>query len=326
MINIVHLSNTPLVGAPGKISQLCNQNNYNSISIVFNDYPEKGKLNNKFLSDSVLWSKSDPCLIKSLINRIEHADIIHIHNDVSLDYLNLFNFSLNKQKFIYQTHSPLREGPLFFERCDLYPFTISKKLVVAQYQPRLYPDYIPVPNLVLDTPSIRLKEANEKLRVMFSPTHSRLGRWNVKFSEELEVTLKNLEVSHKIEIFMPKEPLSPLALMQMRRYCHVSIDEIVTGSYHQVSLEGLCCGNVVLNNADFFASSMLALVAKSNDLPPFLECNPLNIWDVLSQLVSDDELVRYYQNSSYEYFKNYLTPQKLFRNFDNIYQEVINEN
>lgn len=326
-INIAHLSNTPLVGAPGKISKLCNQFGYQSISIVFHDYPENGKLNNKFLSDSILWNKADNNLCTSLIKFVENADIIHIHNDVNIEYLKLFNFSL-EQKFIYQTHSPLREGPLFFERDELfYPFKITRKLVVAQYQPRLYPNYIPVPNLVYNNPSVNLKQHGENLRVMFSPTHTRAGRWNAKYSEQLDLALNSLNQNKKIEIFSPSEPLHPNALIEMRRFCHISIDEIVTGSYHQISLEGLCCGNVVINNSDFFSSSMLAMVANSKgNLPPFFECNPLNIYDRLLDLSLNDDLVREYQIKSYEYFNKYLLAEKLFINFDNIYKEIINEN
>ena len=101
MKTIIHLSNTPLVGAPGKVSYLCNENGYDSLSIAFSDYPEKRKLNNKFLSHSILWDKNDTGMCSILRSKIQHADIIHIHNVIHPDHLNNFNFSLNSQKFIY---------------------------------------------------------------------------------------------------------------------------------------------------------------------------------------------------------------------------------
>ena len=180
-----------------------------------------------------------------------------------------------------------------------------------------------MPNVVLSKPSFRLKQSGEKLRVMFSPTHSRGGRWNAKYSPELEEALSAFTRMGKIEVITPQSPLTPLALLEMRKSCHVSIDEIVTGSYHQVSLEGLCSGNVVINNSDFFASIMLSNVSGTKDLPPFFQANPKNISERLLELAMNDDLTRHIQKKSFDFFKNNLLPDHLFKVYDNIYKDIL---
>lgn len=323
MHKIVHLSNTPLVGAPGKICALANLHHYHAIAIVFNDYPDKNHLDNKFLSHSILWNENEPYLTEHLIKCVENADIIHIHNDIHPQYLRHFNFSLDTQKFIYQTHSPLREGPLFNEKSDGFDFNFDKKLVIAQYHTRFYNEFTPVPNIVLENPSLKLKEPHEKLRIMYSPTHNQNGRWNTKYSKALDDALHMLKSMQKIDIITLKQPLAPNVLLEIRRSCHVSIDEIATGSYHQVSLEGLCCGNVVINNADIFSNLMLSNVAKSNELPPFYTASSEDIAEKLFNLASNDQLVRNLQQKSNNYYQRYLMPNKLFLRYDEIYKELL---
>ncbi|OOF43715.1 hypothetical protein BKK51_11225 [Rodentibacter trehalosifermentans] len=326
MNKIVHLSNTPLVGAPGKISYMSCLNGYDSISIVFSDYPEKGKLSNKFLNHSILWSNQDLFLKNHLINKVENADIIHIHNHINPEHLNYFNFNLEHQKFIYHVHSPLREGPLFDEKSEQFDFKFNRKLVVAQYHPRFFNDFIPVPNLVLELPQLNLKKDDEKLRVMYSPTHNRGGRWNTKYTEELESAMQMLQKMKLLDIVSPSQPLSPHVLLEIRRSCHVTIDEIATGSYHQVSLEGLCCGNVVINNADIFSKMMLSNVANSSALPPFLSSSGYDITEKLFELTRNNELVRLHQKRSFEFYTKHLMPNNLFSIYNKIYKELLNEN
>lgn len=320
MKKIVHLSNTPLVGAPGKLSYLCSKNGYISCSIVLSDYPEKSGLNEKFMKHSILWNKKIPYLSDQLLSYIEEADIIHLHND-----FNLFNEIPWKenQKFIYHIHSPLREGPVFIDKTNFFNVRFSKKLAVGQYHTRHYSDFIPVPNVVLGMPSKNLAEDGQPLRVMYSPTHNRGGRWNNKFSDELNIAISSLEKMKVIEVIKFQSPLPQDTLLEVRKSCHISIDEISTGAYHQVSLEGLCAGNVVINNSDYFSSFMLSSLVNASELPPFYLCNSRNISKNLIALLSNYDMVRYYQKKSFDFFNTYLNPDNLFKIYNLIYSEVL---
>ena len=318
-LKIVHFSPTPLVGAPSKIVAVLKKLGFDSHWIIEKDYPIKGPLYEKFSHNAISLDGISPILKGFVIDIIRDADVIHIHNDISQSLAEWF-YSLNSSaKYIYQVHSPLREGPLYIERSQYINLPFYKKMVVAQYQPRQYQNFILVPNLVLDPPSIELREDAQKLKVLFSPTHSRKGRWNAKYSLILEKALNALNDIQLIDVLFIDKPVKPTALMDLRRKCHVSIDEIVTGAYHQISLEGLCAGNVVLNRADFFSKWMLKNVASSEQMPPFINVNDDSIVDVLVKLALEPELCRSLQKRSYNYFVDYLQPERLIENFIRVY-------
>lgn len=322
-INIVHLSPTPLAGAPAKLALVQRQIGLNAISITLADYPKAGLLANKFLDSALVWQDADCHVLEVIRQRTEEADVIHIHNDFPADKVQWLRETCRKAAFVYQVHSPMREGPLYGTRAEYINLPFRSHLAVAQYQPRHYPTYLPVPNIVLDTPSVKLRQVDEKLRVMFSPTHNRVGRWNSKYSNQLEQAAKSLKALNLIDLVWPAKPLPPGQLMALRRSCHISIDEIVTGAYHQVSLEGLCAGNIVINRADYFSRAMLANCTSNLDMPPFLYADDQNIDEVLMSLALDAERTAILQKISYNYFQKNLVPEQLVRIYLNVYETII---
>jgi hypothetical protein len=322
-IKVVHISQTPLVAAPNKIAASLRRIGIEATSIILNDYPKKGPLANKFIGDSLVWADADKSVLSLIHNALKSANIIHIHNDISGSPLDFIRNNCTSAAFVYQVHSPLREGPLYCERAESIGIPFSAHLVVAQYQPRHYQEYICVPNIVLDTPSVNIRKEGEKLKLLFSPSHTRAGRWNAKYSERLEKCVKYLDGLGLVDIVWPEFPLSPSELMAIRRSCHVSVDEICTGAYHQVSLEGLCAGNVVINRADHFSKAMLANCADTEEMPPFVYADEYTIENLLLKLAEDWEYTAHIQKNSYDYFCSYLNPENLVKNYENIYERII---
>lgn len=321
-IKIIHFSTSPLVGAPSKIAAAQRMLGFDAISVYENDYPQHGGLAGKFVEDSLKFNSGDDVQDGLLLNKLKHCDIVHVHNSISAELVSFIKRNACSARYIYHVHSPLREGPLYIERHDHLSLPFEKWLAVAQYQPRHYPKFIPVPNLVLSVPNFAPKKERELLRVMYTPTHKRGGRWNSKYSEALENAISSLSRNRKVEVITPEKPLHPALLMEVRKSCHVSIDEIATGAYHQVSLEGLCAGNVVINKADYFSKAMLSRFC-GNESPPFVYADYDNIFDLLSELANSTERVNLIQKKSYEYFNNYLMPQKLVRLYIDIYNDVL---
>lgn len=321
-LNIVHISKTPLVGAPSKLAKALSMLGHNAISIALNDYPSKGSLFGMFTESSLVWDESQKDIL-NLINRVVvEADIIHVHNDIPDEKVDWLLKNAPNAHYVYQVHSPLREGPLYVDRADDIDLPFEAKLVVGQYQPRHYPDYIPVPNIVLDAPSIRRLQDNEKLRIIFSPTHSRNGRWNAKYSEQLEKAIASLVQIGLVEIVYPQTPVHPFALMAMRRTCHITIDEIMTGAFHQVSIEGMCAGNVVINRADWFSNSMMANTNNSGEFPPFVYADESNIADVLMEIADSPDKVRSIQDATNKYYLQNMSPMALVKKFEDIYAKL----
>lgn len=321
-IKIVHVASTPLVGAPAKIAAAQRMAGYDAISIYENDYPQNSGLAGKFVDDSLKFNSGDVLIESLILDKLSKSDIVHVHNTISLDLISFIKRNSSSARFVYHVHSPLREGPLYIERQDHLGLPFDKLLAVSQYQPRHYPKFIPVPNIVLSIPRLSQKNDKDSLRVMYSPSHRRGGRWNSKYSESLDNAVSSLKKNKKIDVITPVNPLHPSLLMEVRKSCHVSIDEIATGAYHQVSLEGLCAGNVVINKADYFSKAMLARYA-DNKMPPFVYADDNNIFDILNDLANDTKKVNDIKKASFEYFANHLMPQKLIQIYIDIYKDVI---
>ncbi|MER2493330.1 hypothetical protein [Catenovulum sediminis] len=318
---IVHLAPTPLVGAPSKISKVLNRVGIASNCIVCSDYPKA--LANMFLGESFVWNTATAEIKEYIINIIEEADILHIHNFLPKELLDIvIQLSIGK-KVVYQIHSPLQEGPCYYPRVDSLPFPIDKKLVVAQYQPRQYSDYTYVPNINLFEKSVNLRKEGETLKVLFSPTHNRAGRWNGKSSERLNKLLRSLSTSRQITYISIDKPVPPEVLYAIRKSCHASIDEIITGAFHQVSLEGLSAGNVVINNADLFSRNVFKSVVNAQEDPPFFQIDESNCAERLLELANSESLTRYYQERSTSFFEGYLNPNTLAQRFVDIYDGVM---
>lgn len=319
---ILHISRTPLVAAPGKVVAALNRyTDYEAVHIVGEDYPKP--LQGMFIGEAIVYS-NEPSIVAVCESLIRHADLIHIHNDMQAPLCQLVRRAAKPScRFVYQVHSPLREGPLFFDRSQTLGFDFAAKLSLPHSQQRFFPDHRMVPNLVLFRPSVRPLADQEPIRVLFSPAHRRSGlRWNDKVSESLDNALTVLTTLRAAEVLDVKG-IPPATLAEIRRTTHVSIDEIVTGAFHQVSLEGLATGNVVINNADFFAVHSLKMVCGTTDDPPFFRLGEHDVGEQLLALVRDRERVRRLQQASYEYFMEHLRPDKLIRCFTDIYDEVI---
>lgn len=110
--------------------------------------------------------------------------------------------------------------------------------------------------------------------------------------------------------------------MDIRRRCHVSIDEIATGGFHMVSLEGMCAGNIVINRADYFSRATFAGFC-GGELPPFVYADDDSIADVLLQFADDCSLTAVKQAESYKYFIRHCEPARLVEIFDAAYKRVI---
>jgi len=316
---VLHISPTPLVDAPRKINDTLNlYSKYDSSIFIFKDYP--GKLKGKFSTNVLIYDISKEVILSLLAD----ADIIHIHNFLTIEQENIvLRYSKSDVIFVYQAHSPLREGPLFVNYADNSRIDYDKKCVIAQYHPRLYQDYVLVPNIILQIPTISLINDADTPKVLFSPTHKRVGgRWNDKASSELDVALNALEALGLIELVVA-EGYTPHELYQLRKRCHISIDEIVTGAYHQVSLESMCAGNVTINNADIFSKLMLKTIIGKDVKVPFLNMNEFTIKEKLLSIVKDKKLIRKFQQDSYNFHIQYLQPEILIEHYINIYTEVL---
>jgi hypothetical protein len=173
-------------------------------------------------------------------------------------------------------------------------------------------------------PSLTTKHPGERLKVLYSPSHNRDGRWGGKRSKQLDDAIDGLVSAGVIDAVVPSAPVAPHALLELRRSVHVTIDEIITGGHHQVSLEGLCCGNAVITGADFFSRAMLCTSARIPEMPPFVRAEPATIGEILVDLARDPARLNALQTASADFFRRWLIPERLGTIYLDIYKEVLN--
>ncbi len=318
--NIIHISQTPLVGSPGDIVSALNAHTkYDASWIFLEEYPEPIK--GKFGTNAVLFQKQTEEICKLLIQK---ANIIHIHNTISPIFITFIEkHKSSSVKFVYQVHNARREGPVFFNMEDYMPFTFDAKLVIAQHQVRSMPNYVMVPNIINIKPRLNLLQNNEKPRLLFLPSHKRNdNRWGVKTTNELEEILDSLHKLKLIELVSPQEKMAPNILANLRKTTHISFDEIFTGSFHRVSLEAFVCGNVAVNGADDISILTMMSFLGTNEKPPFYFINQNDISNGFLELLNNKEKIRKFQQDGYDYFNKYLKPEALIQYYTKIYDDL----
>lgn len=322
-IRVVHVSASPLVGAPLKIANLMRAAGVASSSFCENDYPQSGPLFGKFTDGSFVLN--DKSIKAGLIfqEELEKCSVVHVHNYLSKATVESILRHAPHAKFVFHVHSPLKEGPLYVERSENMGIDFDLRLVVAQYQPRMYPNFVPVPNVVAVPPSVSYREDGQKLRLCFTPSHSRGGRWNAKTNEAFDFAMKVVSSMRNVEVISPSSPVAPSTLLAMRRQSHASIDEIVTGAFHQVSLESMVAGNVPINGADFFsvASLMDSFGCAPEDVP-FVRATPSDLVEVISALAGDAQATRMAQSKSYDFACKYMGADHVSNIFKGVYASL----
>lgn len=325
MLNrIVHLSSTPLAGAPARLSRTLQEHSkFDSLCFVERDY-KKGMANLFTNGAMVLNSGENKEAQDMLRTALKTASIVHIHNYIPPRLVEHLRHSEFNGQIFYHLHSPRREGPLYVPRGNEFNLPIARELVVAQMHPRFYPDATPVPNIVPEgKPSLREPDTQDKIRILYFPAEKRGGRWNGKVSDKLTKALATVSSHKDVEIIKLSQPQPSFMLERIRGMCDITIDEISTGGFHQISLEGLQAGNAVINGADEI--SMRVMMGWAGARPPFVTSHPNTISDDIWKLINDREYLASVRADSASYAQKYMQPKKLIKIYENIYQEAIDQ-
>lgn len=162
--------------------------------------------------------------------------------------------------------------------------------VIGEYQTRLYPGCLPVPNLIpLEHPWFRPDaKPREYVKIVYSPSNQHMSGWDDKAYEETRVCLLNVAQDtdgHKpveIDIITNR---SLEECLRRKASAHIAIDECVTGAYHGNSLQGLALGCVVVNNADEQSCDNVREMTGGAD-PPFVKSDMDNLGNTLRSLIA----------------------------------------
>ena len=198
-------------------------------------------------------------------------------------------------------------------------FTV--RCVVSQAWARLYQNFTMIPNVVPEIYGCQDLDLNLK-QVMFTPSHGKGGRFGFKGADKTERIINKFYKSYKsfsrnttkegVNIIINKQPIRQSSLHVLRSHTHVSIDEIVTGGFHQVSLEALATGGCVINGADIFSLMNFAHSVEAEELPPFITVkDEAEFRRALFQITHDHDFLLDAILQSRKYYKNFLTTRRL---------------
>lgn len=317
---IVHLSKTPVAGAPMRLADATNSyTKYRAVSFVEEDY--KGEKTGLFRGSSVYIDKESSAVCHFLLKEcLREASILHIHNLISRPLASMLRERHSHIPTIYHLHSPLREGPLYVSRQGELQRRVAKTLVVAQAHPRFFPQATAVPNIVPCPPSPIRGRDDQKVRLLYAPVQMGFGRWNGKGSAELSAVLDELKYDSNVEIVSLDKPSPSHVLEKIRGICDITIDEITTGAFHQISIEGLHAGSAVVNGADFV--SMQAMVGWAGARPPFVISSHKNARKDILALVRNHDFREEVRFKSRNFAEKYLQPERLVKIYEAIYDEI----
>lgn len=326
-MNVLHLANTPLSGAPYRLMQVQRIGGINARLIshrsTFDRYSsmvfpsdillQDDRSNREKREQGVCYSRGE------IYELFEDADILHCHN--YLTDLYLFRLFPHLKKYlktkivIFQVHSP-RVSLKHVEK-DLKHKDVAKRLVVAQYQVRQYPEATPVPNAIpVDDESFTpLHRINCPPIITYSPSNTSLRDWNNKGYPETISALKRLTHPYGIDIITNTPNVECL---ERKRRADIAIDEIVTGSYHLNTLEALSMGLVAICGMDDLCKAALCGYT-GTDHHPIVIANPQNLSLVLDGYLNDKDMLIEKQRESRDFMKLHWSEKRLNEFFTRIY-------
>jgi hypothetical protein len=207
---------------------------------------------------------------------------------------------------------------------------VDKRLVVAQFQARQFPECEVVPNAIpiddpyhtpiekdIGTPAFRAKEFNSIPRICYSPSNVKLKGWNNKGHDEVIMAMKNVKLPHEF-IVIHNKPF--YECLKIKQSCDICIDEVVTGSYHMSSLEAMSQGLAVINNIDRECEETLHKWTNSGvGTHPFIKANPHTLANKIMELLMNRVKLREAQAFSRSFMKTHWNTEKICKRFMEIY-------
>lgn len=285
-MRIVHCSFTPCAGAIEALSSAIRDHTVHSSRWI----GAGGQVNNLTFAEDVLWSDTEAHAL------LARADAIVLHNYLNdltepvHDYL-LGDGEKRCIGFFHSHPDAIRDGARLVEE-DFPHFC------VAQYQALLFQRAIPVRNVIRfdrsDWP--RWKDrADGKVRIGYAPTFRRSqagldpGSVDWYHSKGYDVTmpvLLDLERRGDVELCVIEGCAYDYAI-RLKAECDILIDEVVTGSYHRCTLEGLALAvpTVVNVSADVWGVMGSAAGLDADAEFPFVQATAETLHQELLRLV-----------------------------------------
>jgi hypothetical protein len=240
-VRIVHCAHTPCAGAIEALSSAVRDHTLHECRTI----SAGGKVGNLQFPEDVQWASTKSHAL------LARADIVVLHNYLNHETEPVHDYLLGDSAkkcvgFFHSHPDVLGEGLKLLS--EGFP-----SFVVAQYQAILLDQCLPIRNVIRfdrgDWP-VRKDRVDGKIRIGYAPTYRTSqeklkpgsGAWfHCKGYDVTMPILEKLEKRKDIELCIIEGTVYDHAI-RLKAECDILIDEVVTGSYHRCTLEGLALG------------------------------------------------------------------------------------
>ena len=319
MIKIVHFSITPCAGSAIRLVNALNMDSNINANLV----------------DSNRWDKFDHDLVfgenlEKVISLVADADIIHLHNYLHLDSKEFRPINFRKLK---------NEGKKIIRQLRGNPFTLSRvakmnvkefinlkipSMVIGQFMERYYPNAYVVPNIIPENHRVYQPKYQQKKNIYFAPTFPNSAwthRWETKGSPEVDKILNKFCKIRNVQLNRIKD-LRLNEALKYKQDSNVVIDDLVTGSYHISTLEGLSMGKPVLTYLDSRTTYVMKEISGSNNLPIInIRLEELN--ETLNYLFDNEMIIDEIGKNSRKWIVDYWSEKKMISKYIQLYNRLL---
>tara|TARA_B100000945_G_scaffold92263_1_gene72029 strand:+ start:1521 stop:2705 length:1185 start_codon:yes stop_codon:yes gene_type:complete len=321
LLNIVHFSRTPSAGSPIRLVQALRAHTDYNIHLI--DLDRFG------IYDHDIIFKEE---VDRAIEIAKKADIIHFHHYIDINNKDFYPIDFQYLKksgtlFLrhYRTEPRLTAQYSGVSIDDLYSKSIPS-LVVGQYMERFYPTSMVVPNIIPEYNKLYKPNIHNNKGIYYSPTFDNSAwthRWDTKGKPEVLKLLLHLKKDKNIKIISHnKSPLKDALLS--KQSAQIIIDDIVTGSYHISTLEGLSMGKVVLSYLDNRTKYVISKLSGSDE-SPIINVHLNDAYKKLIWLLNNDDIILKKGIESRKWFEKYWSEKKMINSYSNIYKKLLND-
>lgn len=318
----VHISVTPLAGAPADIVKAINlSEEWRAVSFVLypNAYGPRVYQGSTSVDDNTDFFRES----------VDSADVIHLHHYFDLEH-NGFGIDFKKvatQKPVvmhFHSHPDFVCRHANVTRADLFRPQLAHS-VVAQHQERFYPTATPLRNLIWPEPiePSKAKKGSKKI-IYFNPTSDvepYEGRWETKGGKTFVELLKNSVLPERFEVRVYSGNLSYRdALLEIAGADFV-IDDLFTGGIHRTSIEGMAYGKAVFCRIDertkIFYKKSYGLV------PPVVMVDANVLPHAIDALSKQQTLLNRLCLIGKEFFEFVYSPAVVMKEYCNFYNSLL---
>ena len=316
---VLHISYTPLAGAPIRIVNALNKHTAIKARLVNLSPNEYGA--RTFPEDIIFVDNKE---FSELL--VSKADIIVAHHPIDLCKnkfgINFKDIAKSSCKFIQHFHSNYYSYKMQFPCLNGY----DAYCVIPHYPERSFLGLEILPNIIPinDNELVPSHRHNIIPKVVFSASirNKRFSsRWGTKGYYEVSRKMKKLSKKYGFE-YSEIFDIPYHEAMKIKQESDIVIGDIVTGSYHLTELEGLSMGKCVFCNLDGRSIQTLISEFKCKDIP-FVNVSIDELDDVLYQVINK-KLYEQIGEFSRNWIEKYYNDAHLIQRHVNFYNKVIN--